>query len=38
VEDRAAWLIAAMKAAYPNAGLDVALDIGAKVTKGEMKR
>jgi glyoxylase-like metal-dependent hydrolase (beta-lactamase superfamily II) len=32
-----AQLIAAMKAAYPNAGFDVALDIGAKVTKGEMQ-
>jgi hypothetical protein len=30
-------LIAAMKAAYANAGFDVALDIGAKVIKGEMK-
>jgi len=26
-----------MKAAYPDAGLAVALDIGAKVNKGEMK-
>ena len=33
----AAALIEAMKAAYPNAGLMVALDIGAKVNKGEMK-
>ena len=33
----AAALIDAMKAAYPNAGLMVALDIGAKVNKGEMK-
>ncbi|MFH1869453.1 MAG: MBL fold metallo-hydrolase [Pseudomonadota bacterium] len=33
----AAALIAAMKAAYPAAGLAVALDIGAKVNKGEMK-
>ena len=33
----AAALIAAMKAAYPDAGLAVALDIGAKVNKGEMK-
>lgn len=33
----AAGLIAAMKAAYPDAGLAVALDIGAKVNKGEMK-
>ena len=32
-----AELIAAMKAAYPSAGLGVALDIGAKVAKGEMK-
>ncbi|MBI3714536.1 MAG: MBL fold metallo-hydrolase [Betaproteobacteria bacterium] len=32
-----AELIAAMKKAYPEAGLGVALDIGAKVTKGEMK-
>ncbi|MBQ1765668.1 MAG: MBL fold metallo-hydrolase [Aquincola sp.] len=32
-----AELIAAMKQAYPNAGLGVALDIGAKVNKGEMK-
>lgn len=32
-----AALIAAMKAAYPTAGLGVALDIGAKVGKGEMK-
>ena len=32
-----AALIAAMKAAYPDAGLAVALDIGAKVNKGEMK-
>ena len=30
-------LIAAMKAAYPKAGLGIALDIGAKVNKGEMK-
>lgn len=30
-------LMAAMKKAYPNAGLGVALDIGAKVNKGEMK-
>jgi len=30
-------LIDAMKAAYPDAGLFVALDIGAKVNKGEMK-
>ena len=33
----AAALIDAMKAAYPNAGLGIALDIGAKVNKGEMK-
>lgn len=33
----AAALIDAMKAAYPNAGLMVALGIGAKVNKGEMK-
>jgi hypothetical protein len=33
----AAALIAAMKSAYPDAGLAVALDIGAKVNKGEMK-
>lgn len=33
----AAALIAAMKAAYPQAGLGIALDIGAKVNKGEMK-
>jgi glyoxylase-like metal-dependent hydrolase (beta-lactamase superfamily II) len=32
-----AALIDAMKAAYPKAGLGVALDIGAKVNKGEMK-
>lgn len=32
-----AALIAAMKQAYPDAGLGVALDIGAKVNKGEMK-
>jgi glyoxylase-like metal-dependent hydrolase (beta-lactamase superfamily II) len=30
-------LIGAMKQAYPEAGLGVALDIGAKVNKGEMK-
>lgn len=30
-------LIDAMKAAYPKAGLGVALEIGAKVSKGEMK-
>ncbi len=33
----AAELIAAMQQAYPQAGLGIALDIGAKVTKGEMK-
>jgi glyoxylase-like metal-dependent hydrolase (beta-lactamase superfamily II) len=33
----AGQLIAAMKKAYPRAGLPIALDIGAKVTKGEMK-
>jgi len=32
-----AALIDAMKAAYPDAGLGIALDIGAKVNKGEMK-
>jgi glyoxylase-like metal-dependent hydrolase (beta-lactamase superfamily II) len=32
-----AALIEAMKKAYPDAGLNIALDIGAKVTKGEMK-
>ncbi|HEX5683845.1 MAG TPA: MBL fold metallo-hydrolase [Ideonella sp.] len=32
----ASALIAAMKKAYPDAGLGVALDIGAKVRKGEM--
>ena len=32
-----AALVAAMKARYPNAGMGVALDIGAKVAKGEMK-
>lgn len=32
-----AALVEAMKAAYPAAGLLVALDIGAKVNKGEMK-
>ncbi|ROZ74400.1 MBL fold metallo-hydrolase [Ramlibacter sp. WS9] len=30
-------LIGAMKQAYPEAGLGIALDIGAKVNKGEMK-
>jgi len=33
----AAALIATMKAAYPQAGLGIALEIGAKVNKGEMK-
>jgi len=33
----AAELIEAMKKAYPHAGLAIALDIGAKVNKGEMK-
>ncbi|WP_374513042.1 MBL fold metallo-hydrolase [Niveibacterium sp.] len=33
----AAELIEAMKTAYPNAGLGIALDIGAKVLKGEMQ-
>jgi glyoxylase-like metal-dependent hydrolase (beta-lactamase superfamily II) len=33
----AADLIATMQEAYPKAGLAVALDIGAKVNKGEMK-
>ncbi|MFC4160273.1 MBL fold metallo-hydrolase [Chitinimonas lacunae] len=32
-----AGLIAVMKAAYPQAGLELALDIGAKVATGEMK-
>jgi glyoxylase-like metal-dependent hydrolase (beta-lactamase superfamily II) len=32
-----AVLIEAMKRAYPEAGLGIALDIGAKVNKGEMK-
>jgi glyoxylase-like metal-dependent hydrolase (beta-lactamase superfamily II) len=32
-----AELIAAMKRRYPNAGMGIALDIGAKVAKGEMK-
>lgn len=32
-----AALIAAMRAAYPEAGLGIALEIGAKVNKGEMK-
>jgi hypothetical protein len=30
-------LIEAMKRVYPEAGLGIALDIGAKVNKGEMK-
>ena len=30
-------LIAAMKARYPDAGMGIALEIGAKVAKGEMK-
>lgn len=33
----AATLIATMKRLYPEAGLGIALDIGAKVNKGEMK-
>jgi len=33
----AAALIEAMKRLYPDAGLDIALQIGAKVNKGEMK-
>ena len=33
----AAGLISAMQQAYPRAGLGIALDIGAKVHKGEMK-
>lgn len=32
-----AALIEAMKSAYPKAGLGIALEIGAKVNKGEMK-
>ncbi len=32
-----AALIAAMTRRYPNAGMGVALQIGAKVAKGEMK-
>jgi glyoxylase-like metal-dependent hydrolase (beta-lactamase superfamily II) len=32
-----AALVGAMKQAYPDAGLDIALEIGAKVNKGEMK-
>jgi hypothetical protein len=30
-------LIAAMKRRFPQAGMGVALDIGARVAKGEMK-
>ncbi|MFG6468623.1 MBL fold metallo-hydrolase [Roseateles sp. BYS87W] len=33
----AAALIGTMQTAYPDAGLGIALDIGAKVNKGEMK-
>ena len=33
----AAELIAVLKSAYPQAGLGIALDIGSKVNKGEMK-
>ena len=32
----AAALIATMQQAYPQAGMGLALDIGAKVNKGEM--
>ena len=32
-----AELIEAMKKAYPQAGLDISLEIGAKVSKGEMQ-
>jgi glyoxylase-like metal-dependent hydrolase (beta-lactamase superfamily II) len=35
--NNAAALAEAMKAAYPAAGLGIALDIGSKVNKGEMK-
>lgn len=35
--NNAAELIAAMQRAYPQAGMGLALDIGAKVNKGEMK-
>jgi len=35
--DNSAALIDAMKTAYPAAGLGIALEIGAKVNKGEMK-
>ena len=30
-------LIEAMKKAYPTAGLGIALELGAKINKGEMK-
>lgn len=30
-------MIEAMKKAYPQAGLGIALDIGVRVNKGEMK-
>ena len=30
-------MIAAMKGRFPGLGMEVALDIGAKVAKGEMK-
>lgn len=32
-----AALVAAMKRRYPDAGMGVALDVGAKVAKGELK-
>jgi glyoxylase-like metal-dependent hydrolase (beta-lactamase superfamily II) len=35
--ENSAALIKAMQQAYPNAGLGIALDIGAKVKKGEMQ-
>lgn len=35
--EASAELIAAMKKSYPEAGFGIALDIGAKVTKSEMK-
>jgi hypothetical protein len=35
--DDSSALVAAMKRLYPGAGMGVALDIGAKVAKGEMK-
>lgn len=35
--NNAAQLIESMKTAYPQAGLGIALDIGAKVNKGEMR-